>query len=134
MVDEALHPDRHLKVDGAYNVRDIGGYPTRSGGQTRWRQFLRADSLHALTDSGRNKLIDYGMSVVVDLRMKTEVDRRPNVFADRAEVDYQHLPFLDKAAIAEAERKAEKKAEKDRTHFVADKGYRSWLDQCQPLV
>ncbi|MBL8118134.1 MAG: tyrosine-protein phosphatase, partial [Anaerolineae bacterium] len=28
---------RYIALEGAYNVRDIGGYPTHDGRQTRWR-------------------------------------------------------------------------------------------------
>ncbi len=43
--------ERHIHVDGAYNVRDLGGYASASG-QTQWRRVLRADGLHRVK-SGR---------------------------------------------------------------------------------
>jgi protein-tyrosine phosphatase len=46
--DEALHRRRVL-FEGAWNCRDLGGYPTRSGKKTRWGQVYRSDSLHGLT-------------------------------------------------------------------------------------
>ena len=42
-------PLRSLPIEGAYNVRDLGGYPIRAGGSTRWKTFLRSDSMHRLT-------------------------------------------------------------------------------------
>ena len=56
-----LTPSRHLDVDGAYNIRDLGGYPTADGRKTRWRTFLRADSLHRLTAESQQALVDYGV-------------------------------------------------------------------------
>ena len=41
--------ERHIRLSGAHNVRDLGGYATATGGTTRWRSFLRADALHDLT-------------------------------------------------------------------------------------
>ena len=37
--------DRHIPLEGAYNVRDLGGYPSRFGGNVRWGRLLRADGV-----------------------------------------------------------------------------------------
>ncbi|MCC8126705.1 MAG: tyrosine-protein phosphatase [Clostridiales bacterium] len=50
-----------LLLDGAKNVRDLGGYPARSGLVTASRVFLRADGLQNLTDNDIQKLTDYYM-------------------------------------------------------------------------
>ena len=42
-------PLRRLPIEGAYNVRDLGGYPIRAGGSTRWKTFLRSDSTVSYT-------------------------------------------------------------------------------------
>ena len=41
--------ERQLVLEGAYNVRDIGGYATTDARSTRWRSLLRGDSLHWLS-------------------------------------------------------------------------------------
>ena len=56
-----MQPARHLDIDGAYNVRDLGGYPTLDGRSTRWKTFVRAASLHSLPPDSRAALIDYGI-------------------------------------------------------------------------
>ena len=117
MLDEALHPERRLDIEGAYNVRDLGGYPTRQGRRTRWKQFLRSDSLHEVTEAGQSALKDYGLGVIVDLRMTPEIELKPNVFANSSSVDYRHLPVVqpgDKEAIP-----------KDRIHQGLGAGYRA---------
>ena len=48
-----LEPLRHLELEGAYNIRDIGGYATSDGRRTRWKTFLRADNLNNLTPGSR---------------------------------------------------------------------------------
>ena len=94
-LDETLlHPRRRLDVEGAYNIRDLGGYPTLDGRRTRWGRFLRADGLHALTEQSQDALIDYGVRTVVDLRLTREVDQRTNVFAGRPEVSYLRVNVL----------------------------------------
>ncbi len=57
-----------LRWDGCINVRDLGGLPLATGGETAYRVVVRADSLPGLTELGRQALLDYGVSLVVDLR------------------------------------------------------------------
>ncbi len=92
--DETFHPDRRLDIEGTYNVRDIGGYLTRKKGRTRWKQFLRSDTLSRLTQSGRAALIDYGLRTVIDLRRPREVDEMPNKLAQDDSVTYLHIDFI----------------------------------------
>ena len=94
MNEHLLHPRRRLDLEGAHNVRDLGGYPTRDGRRTRWGRFFRADGLHALTRESQDTLIVQGVGVVVDLRLTRELDRQPNVFAERPEVKYHHENIL----------------------------------------
>jgi protein-tyrosine phosphatase len=89
---------RHLPLEGTYNIRDIGGYPTTSGDTTRWRTFLRADSLHRLTPVAQQELIDYGLRTVIDLRFDHECSSAPNVFAASDEVTYVNISLLADAA------------------------------------
>lgn len=48
-MDEILEPKRRQAIEGVHNVRDRGGYRTRSGGVTRWGRFPRANTMHRLT-------------------------------------------------------------------------------------
>ena len=94
MNEALLHPRRRLDLAGAYNVRDLGGYPTLDGRLTRWGKFLRADGLHALTAESQDALIDYGVGTAVDLRLTREVEFRPNVLSARPEVSYHRVNVL----------------------------------------
>lgn len=89
-----MHDRRWLDVPGAYNVRDLGGYRTADGKTTRWRAFLRADSLHNLSDSARTGLIDYGVRTVIDLRRTFETVETPNVLAGMEDVEYIHMNMI----------------------------------------
>jgi len=90
-MDETLDPKRYLEIEGAHNVRDLGGYGTRDGGCTRWRRFLRADSLHGLSPAAQTVLLDYGVRTLIDLRRTKETQAKPNVFARSAGVAYHPL-------------------------------------------
>ncbi len=85
-----ITPSRWLPVEGAYNVRDLGGYRTEDGRMTRWRTFLRADDLYKLTDADQNLLTDYGVRTVIDLRGSDELAQLPNVLAKNPNVTYLH--------------------------------------------
>ena len=83
-------PNRRLDMDGAWNVRDLGGYATADGRHVRWRTFFRADSLHRLTKRDQQVLLRHRLRSVIDLRQSHELAVFPNVFADSTEVSYHH--------------------------------------------
>ena len=85
---------RWLNVPSAYNVRDLGGYRTADGKTTRWRAFLRADSLHNLSESTRNGLIEYGVRTVIDLRRTFETVETPNALAGMEGIEFIHLNMI----------------------------------------
>jgi protein-tyrosine phosphatase len=65
--------DRWIRLDGAVNVRDVGGLPLRAGGATSPGRLLRADNLQDLTAGDlhllRSELV---VRTVVDLRTESE--------------------------------------------------------------
>ena len=89
-----MSDSRWLDVPGAYNVRDLGGYRTADGRTTRWRAFLRADSLHNLSESTKSALIEYGVRTVIDLRRTKETVDTPNALADMDDIQYFHLNMI----------------------------------------
>lgn len=81
---------RHIPLEAAHNVRDLGGYPSRFGGRVRWGRVYRADRLDALTESDIETITGLGLVAVYDLRTMAERTRFPDaipsihvpVFAD----------------------------------------------------
>ncbi len=90
---------RRLPIAGAFNVRDLGGYPTRTGPSTAWRAFVRADSLHNATLEGQLELLNYGVRTIIDLRSAGEIARSPVPLAIRDVVTYHHIAVVDDAAL-----------------------------------
>jgi protein-tyrosine phosphatase len=95
-------PERHIRLEAAFNVRDLGGYPTTCGRATRWRSLLRADALHELTDRDVETLLALELRTVIDLRTDKEIARQPSVFAARNEVRYHHISLFDGLAPVDA--------------------------------
>ena len=86
----SLTPQRILDLDGAYEIRDTGGYATRDGRQTRWKTLRRSANLDQLTPESQQALIDYGVRTVIDLRKPSELELRPDVFAGSTKVNFRH--------------------------------------------
>src|SRR6185295_11184054 len=63
---------RRLPLQGAPNVRDIGGYATSNGKHVKWRLVYRAGSLARLTDRDYESLAGLGITVVCDFRRDDE--------------------------------------------------------------
>jgi protein tyrosine/serine phosphatase len=83
---------RDLVWDGCLNVRELGGLPTRDGGETRSGAVVRADSVRQLSDDGWQALVDHGVRTVVDLRGHDERADDPPV---ELSVEIVHVPFFE---------------------------------------
>ncbi|MFI1936828.1 tyrosine-protein phosphatase [Streptomyces purpureus] len=64
---------RHIPLQGAVNVRDLGGYPTYGGDRVRRGLVYRADGLNRLTDADVTTLAGLRLGTVVDFRIPVEV-------------------------------------------------------------
>jgi protein tyrosine/serine phosphatase len=86
---------RWIALDGAANVRDLGGLPLAGGGATAPGVLLRADNLQGLTARDVHRLVgDLGVRAVVDLRTAVEVELEgpgPLVGEERVEIRHRSL-------------------------------------------
>lgn len=88
--------ERLIPLEGCFNFRDIGGYPTRTGRRVRWRQLFRSDGLHALTPADvRTLRDDVGIERVVDLRSTSELRSEGRGLLADEPIDFHHLPLFD---------------------------------------
>jgi protein-tyrosine phosphatase len=88
-------PNRHLRIPGTRNLRDVGGYPAGQGRETRWRTLYRTDALDRLPASSQEALIDLGLRHVIDLRWPHELATAPSVFAHSNRVRYTNIALWD---------------------------------------
>ncbi len=79
-----------VDLEGAVNVRDLGGLPVSGGGTTASGVLLRADNLQGLTASDVARLESVGL--VVDLRTGSELELEgPGPLAGRVEHRHRSL-------------------------------------------
>jgi protein tyrosine/serine phosphatase len=90
---------RWIDLDGAANVRDLGGLPTAGGAHTRPERLIRSDNLQGLSAADVRRLVDdHGVRAVADLRSKVEVDLEgPGPMTREAAVDVQHFSLFPEA-------------------------------------
>ncbi|MEW2585076.1 tyrosine-protein phosphatase [Streptomyces virginiae] len=80
---------RQIVLQGAVNVRDLGGHRTWTGGQVRQGLVYRSDALSKLTDADVTTVSGLGLTKVIDFRIPMEVqydgaDRLPAGLAPTA--------------------------------------------------
>jgi len=122
------NPARLLTFPSLLNARDLGGYPTLDGGQTRWRSLLRSDDLAQLTPDGVRALADYGVQTVVDLRWSEEIVLNPSPISKQApQIRYVHISLL--ADTPAQWRELSKDCEKEMWKCVVLEQARSELKQ-----
>ncbi|MBB6349384.1 tyrosine-protein phosphatase [Nonomuraea muscovyensis] len=87
---------RWIELEGAVNVRDLGGLPTRDGGVTRAGRIFRADNLQGLTEDDVARLVgELKLRHVVDLRSTAEVVLEgPGPLTRVPEVTHHHLTLF----------------------------------------
>ncbi|MBA3653047.1 MAG: tyrosine-protein phosphatase [Actinobacteria bacterium] len=74
--------ERLIRLEGALNFRDLGGYPAADGRTVRWGLVFRSDALHELTASDLEAVRRLGLRAVYDLRKSSERARQPTVIPD----------------------------------------------------
>jgi protein-tyrosine phosphatase len=98
-----------IELEGAVNVRDVGGLPAGDGGETVAGRLLRADNLQQLSPADVARLVrDIGLTTVIDLRSSAELTSEgPAPLADVPGVRHVHHPVMPELgsatdAVAEA--------------------------------
>ena len=90
---------RWIELEGAVNVRDMGGLPTEDGRRTARGRLIRSDNLQNLTESDVRTLVDdYRVRAVADLRTGVEVaNEGPGPLTREPQVTIAHLSLFPEA-------------------------------------
>lgn len=73
----AMADAHRLKLEGAYNFRDLGGYRTSDGKQVKKGMLYRSENLASLTDRDYEQLAALQIKVLCDFRGADEKKRQP---------------------------------------------------------
>ena len=72
--------EHEIKLEGAFNVRDLGGFITKDGRQIKAHRLLRSARLNHLTANDITQLTKiYHVGIDFDLRRPQEVAAQPDV-------------------------------------------------------
>ncbi len=67
-----------VDVKSVKNIRDLGGYTTKSGAKVRTGKLIRSGMLCRLTQEDADKLYDMGINYVIDLRSEADQAAAPD--------------------------------------------------------
>lgn len=81
-----LDKTRIVRLDGAHNARDIGGFRTADGGVVSRGLAFRSDELSGLSDTDVAALSGFGIRTVVDFRSKAEIARSGDKYPRQAKM------------------------------------------------
>jgi protein tyrosine/serine phosphatase len=115
-----------IELEGAANVRDLGGLATQDGGETAAGRLLRGDNLQELSPSDVARLVgDIALTTVVDLRSTAElVSEGPAPLDAVAAVRHAHHPILSEQGsatdVVADVLLAQDRDEQDRSRYPAD--------------
>jgi len=71
---------RSLRLQGAPNFRDIGGYATTDGRHVRWESVFRSNDLSKITPNDAEKIAALKLAAVIDLRTEDERRQSPSIW------------------------------------------------------
>lgn len=109
-----------ISIDGAVNLRDLGGYQTEQGHSVRRGMLLRSGTLAYLSEGGRESFADLGVALICDLRRAVERDEEPTPDLPGTPQRLE-IPIDPGSAIVMRERLgAENLSLEDRVRFMSE--------------
>lgn len=86
-------PVIRLPLEGADNVRDLGGYAGENNKIGKFKVFLRSNSLCALTENDNIYLKEYDVTDIIDLRSNETSNEKPDNI-DKKLFKFHNIPLL----------------------------------------
>lgn len=130
---QTVSAERTIVLEGAFNARDLGGFRTRDGFQTRWRRVIRTAHLHRLTPADVQQMHDIGVRTVCDLRSDDEVSWTGiGPLFESGAVTHVHQPFFG-SSVRNYNDSRPRDIEERRADWHA-RGYESVLSMAAPAI
>lgn len=89
-----------LRLEGASNFRDFGGWPTAEGARVRRGRLFRSNKLSMLTEADHARLDAAGIRTIFDLRLDDERERDPTSWS-RPELVIETYPPRKKRRLVD---------------------------------
>lgn len=88
-----LYANRHIKLDGATNFRDFGGYFTKTNGQLPWRRYFRSDNLSTFSSSDYETIENLRIKTIFDLRRRDEGKINRTILPSTSSIEIIEVPI-----------------------------------------
>ncbi len=118
-------PGARIDLEGALNLRDLGGWPTVDGRIVRHGVAFRCDRLSGLTDADHGVLVALGIRTVIDFRYEREVTDDPSRLWPTVE---HHLEIPMAGKLAQEKSFLERAFAGEMTGIDDDWVFRSYVD------
>lgn len=92
--------ERILRIPGMYNLRDMGGYPTKDQRRVRWGLLYRGDQLFNLEEKGLNYVESLNFKTIIDFRSEKEIKQYPNKVPSTVTKSFNFSPEAEIAMFA----------------------------------
>lgn len=100
---------RLLPLQGAYNVRDLGGYQAAGGTKVKWGKIFRSGDLNRLTENDLAQLAAVPVRAYIDFRTADEIaaapDRAPSTLVKRFDLSIAPGSLMDLGKMATSQGK-----------------------------
>lgn len=123
---------RALELEGASNVRDLGGWPVAGGGKVAFGRLFRAAALARLTDADRVTLARVGLRTVCDLRGVRERERAPARLEGLEWIEVHSLPIEPTVGGSLSDILATREATGEDVLALMQRAYSAYAFDCVP--
>lgn len=121
--------NRILTMEKGINFREMGGYQTKDGKQTKWHKVIRTGSLSDLTATDQSFLDQYGVRYDIDFRSPQEVLDAPDRVPGNAKYVYAPVFNVDETKNSDGSDKMTANLEEH-----PDSGFRHMLKVYRMIV
>ena len=80
-----MHLARRIPMEGALNVRELGGLPLKDGRMVRHGSLIRTGRLSDMTEADKETLARWNLTKIIDMRNNQEVCEHPDPTMDGVE-------------------------------------------------
>lgn len=91
-MNENAKEERIIELEGSFNFRDMGGYPTIDGYHVKWGMLYRSGNLSGMTKADLEIVNQLGIKKICDLRAKDEINKYPDPILNGAA--WNHVPVI----------------------------------------